>query len=645
MGYVFEELIRRFNEENNEEAGEHFTPREVIQLMTRLLFEPVKDSLPQVIAIYDGACGSGGMLTESENLLLDKDKGFGLIPERIHLFGKEINPETYAICQSDMMIKGKDPQHIQFGSTLSVDSFQARQFDFMLSNPPYGKSWQSEKKHLFDGSELLDDRFKVKLTDYHGHTQEVDATPRSSDGQLLFLMDMVSKMKPLFVSPQGSRIASVHNGSSLFTGNAGGGESNTRRTIIENDLLEAIIQLPNNLFYNTGITTYIWLLSNNKAPHRKGKVQLLDASQMFQKLRKNLGAKNCALTPEHIQQLLEVYREMPDNEISKVFDNRDFGHVRIQVERPLRLSAQLTDEAIASLRFRNDLREPMMWVWKHYGEAVYTGLKEHQGQILDHADKEGWKLNDKKKDNLLSVKAWSEQRSVMEQAQALREELGGEVIEDYNLFVKEAEAYFKKEKLKLSAGIKKQLYAAASYTNEDAPPVLKKVHKLKGEKLQEILRSLLPAFRTSDAEASSVPADHAEQQFSLFPSSEPAPVSEMEDTALLAFAEKHLADFGYWPGEKAGEFVEYVTDSDLKDVETIPLKQPVHHYFQTEVRPYVKDAWLNLDKAQIGYEISFNKVFYRHEPLRSLEEVSADILQLEQETEGLLKQLLQWGQA
>ena len=333
MGYVFEELIRKFNEDNNEEAGEHFTPREVIDLMTHIIFDPIKDNLPPVMTIYDPACGSGGMLTESQNFIKDED---GEIKAKgdVLLYGKEVNPETYAICKSDMMIKGNNPENIKYGSTLSVDDFAGIKFDFMLSNPPYGKSWASEQKYIKDGKDVIDSRFIVNLADYWGNKSDVDATPRSSDGQLLFLMEMVGKMKPSSSNGIGSRIASVHNGSSLFTGDAGGGESNIRRYIIENDLLDAIIQLPNNLFYNTGITTYIWLLSNNKAQNRKGKVQLIDANDLYSKLRKNLGDKNCELEPKHIAKIMEVYSkfETYDDEIdgkkisSKIFDNSDFGY-------------------------------------------------------------------------------------------------------------------------------------------------------------------------------------------------------------------------------------------------------------------------------------------------------------------------------
>ena len=377
MGYVFEELIRKFNEENNEEAGEHFTPREVIELMTHLVFDPLKNQIPAIITIYDPACGSGGMLTESQNFIEQKYP----LPESqgersIFLFGKEINDETYAICKSDMMIKGDNPENIKVGSTLATDSFQGNYFDFMLSNPPYGKSWSSDQAYIKDGNDVIDSRFKVSLPDYWGNEETLDATPRSSDGQLLFLMEMVSKMKSPNDNKIGSRVASVHNGSSLFTGDAGSGESNIRRHIIENDLLEAIVQLPNNLFYNTGITTYIWLLSNNKPEVRRGKVQLIDASLLFRKLRKNLGDKNCEFAPEHIAEITQNYLDFSakaretdsQNEAvglaSQIFDNQDFGYYKVTIERPDRRSAQFTAENIAPLRFDKALFEPMQYLYQ-----------------------------------------------------------------------------------------------------------------------------------------------------------------------------------------------------------------------------------------------------------------------------------------
>lgn len=272
----------------------------MIELMTHLVFDPIKDNLPLSITVYDPACGSGGMLTETQNFVEEK---YPASNRDIYLYGKEINDETYAICKSDMMIKGNNPENIRVGSTLSTDEFSSNRFDFMLSNPPYGKSWASEQKHIKEGKEVVDGRFKVKLKDYWGVESEQEAIPRSSDGQLLFLMEMVTKMKSPQDSPLGSRIASVHNGSSLFTGDAGSGESNIRRFIIENDMLDAIVQLPNNLFYNTGITTYIWLLNNNKPENRQGKVQLIDASLLFRKLRKNLGNKTANFRQSTLRKL------------------------------------------------------------------------------------------------------------------------------------------------------------------------------------------------------------------------------------------------------------------------------------------------------------------------------------------------------
>ncbi|MFN6947244.1 MAG: N-6 DNA methylase [Cytophagaceae bacterium] len=446
MGYVFEELIRKFNEDNNEEAGEHFTPREVIDLMTHIVFEPVKDKLPPVITIYDPACGSGGMLTESQNFITDEE-GEIRFKDQVFLFGKEINDETHAICKSDMMIKGNNPENIRNGSTLSTDEFAGTSFDFMLSNPPYGKSWASEQKYIKDGKEIIDPRFQVRLADYHGNVEEADATPRSSDGQLLFLMEMVNKMKPLSMSPLGARIASVHNGSSLFTGDAGGGESNIRRYIIENDWLDCIIQLPNNLFYNTGITTYIWVLTNSKEAFRKGKVQLIDAGLLYRKLRKNLGNKNCEFAPEHINEIVQVYKSLtavdrninPDtNEeeglASKIFDNADFGYYKVTIERPKRLKAQFTEERIAGLRFDKGLREPMQWAYQEYGDAIYTDLSKHEKTILEWCEKQDLNLNSKQSKALTSTALWKKHKSLVVLATELMQAIGTEEYDDFNKF-------------------------------------------------------------------------------------------------------------------------------------------------------------------------------------------------------------------
>ena len=333
IGVIFEELIRRFNEENNEEAGEHWTPRDVVELMADLVFVPVADQIKDATySCYDGACGTGGMLTVAQARLeqLAKRRGKNV---SIHLFGQEINPETYAIAKADLLIKGDGDQaeHISYGSTLSLDAHASRRFDFMLSNPPYGKSWKTDADRMGGKNNILDPRFITYLDD----GEELRMIPRTSDGQLLFLLNNVAKMKD--DTALGSRIAEVHNGSSIFTGDAGSGESNARRYMIENDLVEAIIALPNNMFYNTGIGTYIWLLSNRKEERRKGKIQLIDATEMKSPLRKNLGNKNCEFTPEIRKEILRIFMEMEESDVSMVFNNEDFGYWSITVERPLRL--------------------------------------------------------------------------------------------------------------------------------------------------------------------------------------------------------------------------------------------------------------------------------------------------------------------
>ncbi|KAA8675640.1 type I restriction-modification system subunit M [Vibrio gigantis] len=622
MGYVFEELIRKFNEENNEEAGEHFTPREVIELMTHLVFDPVKDQLPLTMTVYDPACGSGGMLTESQNFIEEK---YPNDSRDVYLYGKEINDETYAICKSDMMIKGNNPENIKVGSTLSTDEFAASRFDFMLSNPPYGKSWASEQKHIKDGSDVIDPRFKVSLKDYWGNLEVVDATPRSSDGQLLFLMEMVNKMKDPSISPLGSRIASVHNGSSLFTGDAGGGESNIRRFIIENDMLDAIVQLPNNLFYNTGITTYIWVLNNNKPEARKGKVQLIDASLLYRKLRKNLGNKNCEFAPEHITEITDTYLACVDVEraldanndpigiASKVFSNDDFGYYKVTIERPDRRKAKFTQEAIAPLRFDKQLSEVMEYVYAEHGEHVYekTGygsekkqsfLKSIEKDILSWCEDNDISLNAKAKAKLLDVKHWLALKALLETAQTLMGDIGSIEFDDFNSFKTLVDKSLKAHAIKLSAPEKNAILNAVSRYDETAKKVVKKIVKLTGDKLNDLLERY-------ECEVADLP------------------------------------DFGYYPvptteGGKKGEFITYETNSDLRDTESVPLKQSIYQYFLDEVKPHVDEAWINLDTVKIGYEISFNKYFYLHKPLRSLEEVATDIINLEQKAEGLIAQIL-----
>lgn len=606
MGYVFEELIRKFNEENNEEAGEHFTPREVIDLMTHVVFDPIKDQLPPVITIYDPACGSGGMLTEAQNFITDEE---GEIRAKgdVYLYGKEINDETYAICKSDMMIKGNDPGNIKVGSTLSTDEFAGTTFDFMLSNPPYGKSWSSEQKYIKDGKDVIDSRFVVQLKDYWANLEDVDAIPRSSDGQLLFLMEMVNKMKPMQDKATGSRIASVHNGSSLFTGDAGGGDSNIRRYIIENDLLDAIIQLPNNLFYNTGITTYVWLLSNNKPKHRKGKAILIDASQRFQKLRKNLGAKNCELTQEHIKEIQKAYtdfvnvdRNQEEDLAAKVFNNEDFGYYKVTVERPERLKAQFTAERIQELRFDKSLAEPMQYALTTFGEDVYTNIAAYADELLKWCEDEDLDLNANKRKALINPKTWTKHKLLFDVAKTLHQKIGETEFLNFNQFEEKVNEVVKAEKIKISASEKKQILAAVSSYDENAEKVVKKKVKLTGDKLQNLLTHLF---------------------------------CKVEDLQL----------YGYYPTGKKDEYTLYETASDLRDTENIPLSANIQDYFLREVKPHVDEAWIDLDKTKIGYEISFNKYFYQHKALRSIEEVSAEILELESKSEGLIAEILNLG--
>ena len=479
MGTIFEELIRRFNEENNEEAGEHFTPRDVVRLMAHLVFMPVADQVQSgTYLVYDGACGTGGMLTVAEETLMQ------LAGERgkeasVHLYGQEVNPETYAISKADLILKGEgvEADNIQYGSTLAADAFPAREFDFMLSNPPYGKSWKSDLERMGGKRGINDLRFVVE----HDGDPEHSLVTRSDDGQMMFLANMLSKMKQ--DTPLGSRIAEVHNGSSLFTGDAGQGESNIRRWIIENDWVEAIVALPLKMFYNTDIATYIWVLSNRKPEHRRGRVQLIDATEWSQPLRKNLGKKNCELSDEDIRRICGAFLAFEETAQSKIFPNDAFGYWKVTVERPLRL------------------------------EGVDPGRSYTAREI-----------------------------------KALKE---------------------------------------TAERSEAAPPVIKRVRK------QGV---------------------YADPLRGLFP-----------------------AAIG---GEPA--VVEYEPDPDLRDTERVPLLEEggIQAFLRREVLPYAPDAWYVQKSIKTGYEISFTRYFYKPQPLRPLEEIRADILALEKETEGLLGEVM-----
>ena len=482
MGSIFEELVRRFNEENNEEAGEHWTPRDAVRLMAKLVFLPVADEIKSgTYLLYDGACGTGGMLTVAEETLRQLAAEHGKHVST-HLYGQEINAETYAICKADLLLKGEGeaadnivggPEH----STLANDAFPSREFDFMLSNPPYGKSWKTDLERMGGKKDMRDPRFLIE----HAGDPEYSLVTRSSDGQMLFLANKLSKMKQ--GTPLGSRIAEVHNGSSLFTGDAGQGESNIRRWIIENDWLEAIVALPLNMFYNTGIATYVWVLTNRKPEHRKGRVQLIDATKWFQPLRKNLGKKNCELGEEDIARICDAFLAFEETEQSKIFDNAALGYWKVTVDRPLRIEGADPNRS--------------------YKAAELKALKEN-----------------------------GERR-------------------------------------------------------EDAPPIIRKIHKRGAE------------------------ADSIRGLFATTVNGRPA-------------------------------VVEYEPDSDLRDTEQIPLQEDggIEAFLRREVLPYAADAWYQADSVKIGFEISFTRYFYKPKPMRSLEEIRADIQELEKETEGLLGEIL-----
>lgn len=485
IGTIFEELIRKFNEENNEEAGEHWTPRDVVELMADLVFMPIADKIKDAsYSCYDGACGTGGMLTVAQDRLLTLAKRRGK-EVAIHLFGQEINPETYAICTADMLLKGdgEEAEHIMYGSTLSDDQHASRQFDFMLSNPPYGKSWKTDAEKMGGKKEILDTRFNTYLED----GDVMPMIPRTSDGQLLFLLNNVAKMKK--DTELGSRIAEVHNGSSIFTGDAGSGESNTRRYLIENDLVEAIISLPDNMFYNIGIGTFIWILSNKKEDRRKGKIQLIDASKMKSPLPRNMGKKNCEFTADIRNEIMRIFLEMEESEVSMVFNNEDFAYWSVTVERPLRLRVN-TDGVIPADIF--------------------------------------------KKANELAT-------------------------------------------------VKKAIASVPSDTPLDDWTVFAKATKLKAT----VLKKIRPFITIKDANAKPV----------------------------------------------AGE-----ADSDLRDTELIPFTYEggIEGFMKNEVLSYAPDAWIDEKKTQIGYEISFNKYFYRAVDLRSMDEIITSLNELEKEADGML---------
>jgi type I restriction enzyme M protein len=493
MGTIFEELIRRFNEENNEEAGEHFTPRDVVRLLANLIFWPIaKDIESATYRVYDGACGTGGMLTVAEETLKELASKRGK-DVSIHLFGQEVNPETYAISKADLLLKGEGQgaDNMKFGSTLSRDAFATGEFDFMLSNPPYGKSWKTDLDRMGGKKDMSDHRFVVQ----HGG-DELSLITRSSDGQLLFLVNKLTKMvEPTAKSPLGSRIAEVHNGSSLFTGDAGSGESNIRRWIIENDWLEAIIALPLNMFYNTGIATYIWVLTNAKPKDRKGKVQLIDATGIYQPLRKNMGAKNSELSDEHINSICDMFLAFKETEQSKIFPNKTFGYWKIRVDRPLRLHSQLNRKSIQGLRYASGDEEIRHALHEEIGDVIFEAFSKVRKQVEQTVrdwspngegenetdeDNEGPKrasIPEKKRKKLIKADTWKRDKKLYDVARALREEIGEDLFVDHNVFRKTVGDTLKKLGIKLTPAEHKTILQAVSWRVEDAPPVIKKIHK------------------------------------------------------------------------------------------------------------------------------------------------------------------------
>lgn len=600
MGQVFEELLRRFNEENNEEAGEHFTPRDVIALLCDLVFSPIINDLPKIVTIYDPACGSGGMLTEGFEYLVKN----GVDPTAIRLNGNEVNPETFAICKSDLIIKGVDPDGIHLDNTLVPDDTRSgKQFGFMLTNPPYGKSWSEDKKKMFNEKELIDERFYVALPNLVGDVVNLASVPRVSDGQMLFMMELVDKMKSLQLQPQGSRAASIHNGSSLFTGDAGSGESNIRRFLVENDMVEAIIQLPNNIFYNTGISTYCWVLTNYKREERRSKIQLIDASQASEPLRKNQGNRNCEITEKMRGFIMEAYNDFAEREAtdefpvaSKIFDNDDFRFYSVSVLRPLRLRSQMDFSKAEDLLYDKANRDLSSWLYDSYGSRVFENLADNIMEIREYLQSNDIKLTDKKLKELIDPKKWQDRRALADAAEKLCNEIGTETFMDYSVFIDRLESACDRLNLKLSKADLKTIARAMSDTDSEAAPVVDKIVKAKSKDIETLLNVY------------EVTADQ-------------------------------LPYYGYYPSGK-GSYVHYESDTTLSDKEDVSVRENILDYFKREVEPYVSDAWIDLPKTVIGCEISFNKYFYRPEPLRTLVDNHEELVALERESHNLLQSLL-----
>ncbi len=599
MGLVFEELIRRFAESSNETAGEHFTPRDIVRLTTGLIFSQDDDALNKegvIRTIYDPTAGTGGFLSSGTEYVYEHN------PEAVmRVFGQELNPESYAICKADMLIKGQDVSRIKLGNTLSNDQLAYENFDYMLSNPPFGVDWKKIEQEIKDEHEQkgFNGRFGAGL-------------PRVSDGSLLFLMHLISKMRDIDGTGQGSRIGIILNGSPLFTGSAGSGESEIRRYILEADLLEAIIALPTDMFYNTGIATYVWVLSNKKDAERKGKVHLINAANLSSKMRKSLGSKRNYLTDAEIKTITQNYgafeavdtltldgeSEQQKPFSSKIFNSYEFGYRRVTIERPLRLSAQLSDERIASLRFApKPFNAVMQKIYDDYGtdwtETSYGQLSDDQQvEIRALIKAEFSELKEKDIKTVLDPKLWLEQRALMRKAVALQVQIGIVQHDDFNIFDEVLKQALKDSSVKLESKEKKQFLDAVTWKNPEAEPVINKVIKAKENPL--------------------------------------------------------YGQFTY-----KGKVVEFEQDSDLRDAENIALDPNqsttdlIESYFKREVQPHVPDAWINADKRDaqdgdiglVGYEIPFNRHFYVYQPPRDLAEIDADLDAVSREIMALLQEV------
>ena len=626
MGLVFEELIRRFAESSNETAGEHFTPRDIVRLTTSLVFMEDDDALTEegiIRTIYDPTAGTGGFLSAGMEYVHE------LNPKAVmRAFGQELNPESYAICKGDMLIKGQDVSRIKLGNTLSDDQLYADKFDYMLSNPPFGVDWKKVEGEIKNEHKLkgFDGRFGPGL-------------PRVSDGSLLFLMHLLSKMRDYDPNDatkgkdkSGGRIGIILNGSPLFTGGAGSGESEIRHHILESDLLEAIVALPTDMFYNTGIATYVWVLSNKKDAERKGKVQLINGVHLYQKMRKSLGSKRQELGEGDIALITRTFgkfeavvpysldTEAPENSGngkrgrptttakkaekktfgSKIFESHEFGYRRITVERPLRLSAQFTEERLAALRFASGpLNAAMQKVYELHGQDwtidTYGKLAEVEAEVRALIKADFKDLKEKQVKDLLAPKTWNVQKELLAKAVQLQAVIGTGQCDDFNEFEETLKKALRKTGLKLETKERKQLLDAVAWTNPDAEPVIKKVLKTK-------------------------------------------------------------ADPMYGAFEYQGEVVQFQPDSNLRDNEDVPLTAETalganvnavnEAYFNKEVAPHVKDAWIDASKCDerdeqigvIGYEIPFNRHFYQYEPPRDLKEIDADLDVLSAEIMEMLRE-------